>query len=257
VLALRSHLARHTSTDQQASAFLHVKERSYASHRPSFRRPGDDPPGDQTPVKLFYELGYRFFRMPWEAGPREELVELVESGRIAPCRAIDLGCGTGSNAIFMAEQGFDVTGVDFAPAAIEKARQRADTARVNVRFIVDDLTDLREVKGSFDLLVDYGALDDLRPGDRDLYVRNVLPLTHPGSRYLLWCFEWSTRWWERLLLEMALEPGEAERRFGAHFEIERIAGKTRSTGWPPAFAVYLMTRRQVLPQKRTTRARHS
>ena len=51
-------------------------------------------------MKLFYELGYRFFRMPWEMGPREELVKLVKSGRIVPCRVIDLGCGTRSNAIF-------------------------------------------------------------------------------------------------------------------------------------------------------------
>jgi SAM-dependent methyltransferase len=194
-------------------------------------------------MKLFYELGYRFFRMPWEAGPREALVDLVESGRIAPCRAIDLGCGTGSNAIFLAQHGFDVTGIDFAAPAIEKARRRADAAGVSVRFVVDDLTDLRKVTGPFDLLVDYGALDDLRPLDRDLYVRNVLPLARPGSRYLLWCFEWSTRWWERLFFAMALEPGEAERRFGVHFEIERIAGKAGSSGWPRGFAAYLMTRK--------------
>jgi len=194
-------------------------------------------------VKLFYELGYRFLRMPWETGPRDELVGLVERGRLAPCRAIDLGCGTGSNAIFLAQHGFDVTGVDFATVAIRKARRRARAAGVKVQFVIDDLTDLHKVRGTFDLLVDYGALDDLRPGDRDLYVRNLLPLTHPGSQYLLWCFEWSTRWWERLIFEMALEPGEAERRFGAHFEIKRIAGRTRSSGWPKRFAVYLMSRR--------------
>ena len=194
-------------------------------------------------MKLFYELGYRFFRMPWETGPREELVGLVESGRIASCRAIDLGCGTGSNAIFLALHGFDVTGVDFAASAIEKARQRADAAEVAARFVMDDLTNLRQVQGTFDFLVDYGALDDLRPAHRDLYVRNVLPLTHPGSRYLLWCFEWPTRWWERSLLAMALEPGEAEERFGEYFEIERIAGKTGLSGWPRGFAAYLMTRK--------------
>ena len=198
-------------------------------------------------MKLFYELGYRFLRMPWETGPREELVGLVESGRIVPCRAIDLGCGTGSNAVFLAQHGFDVTGVDFAPTAIEKGRRRAAAAEVNVQFVEDDLTNLCQVTGPFDLLIDYGALDDLRPGDRDLYVCNLLPLTRPGSRYLLWCFEWSTRWWERLLLEMALKPGEVERRFGAHFEIERIAKQTRPSGWPPTFAAYLMTRKQILP----------
>ncbi len=200
-------------------------------------------------MKLFYELGYRFLRMPWETGPREELVGLVESGRITPCRAIDLGCGTGSSAIFLAQQGFDVTGVDFAAPAIDKARTRAAAAGVAVTFVMDDLTNLRHVTGAFDFLVDYGALDDLRPKDRDLYVQNVVPLTHPGSRYLLWCFEWPLRWWERLVFRfaffgaMALEPGEAEQRFGEYFEIEQIARKTNLSGWPRGLAAYLMTRK--------------
>lgn len=196
--------------------------------------------------KVVYELGYRYFRMPWEMGPREELVGLVESGRIPPCRAIDLGCGTGSNAIFLAQHGFEVTGVDFAASAIDKARGRAEAAGVAVTFLVDDLTDLRYVTGPFDFLVDYGTLDDLLPKDRDLYVRNVLPLTHQGSRYLLWCFEWPLRWWERFLpFKQALEPGEAERRFGEHFEMERIAGNTTPdfSQWPPGFAAYLMMRK--------------
>lgn len=200
-------------------------------------------------MKLFYEVLYRYFQAPWDIGPREELVALVESGRIASCRAIDLGSGTASNAIFLAQHGFDVTGVDYAAAAIEKARAMAEAAGVQATFIVDDLTNLRHVTGSFDLLVDYGTLDDLLPKDRDRYVRNVLPLAHAGSQFLLYCFEWPLRWWERLLLRVAffgaiaLEPGEAERRFGEHFAIERIAGGIDYSRWPPGFAVYLMRRK--------------
>ena len=63
-------------------------------------------------MKWFYEVMYRHFTAPWEIGPRQELVELVEKGNLTPCRAIDLGCGTGANAIFLAQQGFDTTGVD-------------------------------------------------------------------------------------------------------------------------------------------------
>ena len=90
-------------------------------------------------MKLFYELGYRYFHMPWDGGPRQELVELVESGRISPSRAIDLGCGTGSNAVFLAQRGFDVTGVDYSSAAIEKARERARAAGAPVKFMVHHL----------------------------------------------------------------------------------------------------------------------
>jgi len=200
-------------------------------------------------MKYFYEITYRYFRAPWDVGPREELVTLVNNGRIKPGRAIDLGSGTASNCIFLAQNGFDVTGVDYAVAAIEKGRAMADAAGVKVNFLVDDLTNLRHVNGTFDLLVDYGTLDDLLPKDRDLYVENVLPLSHPGSQFLLFCFEWPLRWWERLLFRiaifgaMALEPGEVENRFGEHFEIERIAGKIDYSSWPPGYGVYLMTRK--------------
>ena len=115
--------------------------------------------------------------------------------------------------------------------------------------MVDDLTQLRSVRGQFDLLVEYGTLDDLGYGQRDRYVKQVLPLAHPGSQFLLWCFEWELLWWERLLTsvlpfgKLALAPGEAQRRFGDRFEIERVAGESNPKGWPRGSAAYLMTRR--------------
>ena len=170
-------------------------------------------------MKLFYEIIYRYFRAPWDSGAREELMSLLESGRIKPCRAIDLGCGTGANAIYLAQQSFDVTGVDYAAGAIEKARARATEAGVQLNFIVDDLTNLRHVSGRFDFLLDYGVLDDLRPHQREPYLRNMLPLTRPGSRYLLWGFEYSMRWWEKFVpfYDVPFSPGEVEQRFGPYF----------------------------------------
>jgi SAM-dependent methyltransferase len=196
-------------------------------------------------AKLFYEIGYRYFHMPWDIGPRTELVELVESGRIKPCRAIDLGSGTASNCIFLAQHGFDVTGVDYVESAVELGKARVKEVGVSVTFVLDDLTNLEHVHGTYDLLVDYGTLDDLTKEDRDLYMQNVLSLTHPGSLFLLYAFEWPVRWWERpFYSSLALELGEAERRFGEFFEIERIAGETSSNllQYPRGYAVYLMTR---------------
>ena len=197
-------------------------------------------------MKWFYELVYGRFRAPWDIGPRKELVELVESGRLKPCRAIDLGSGTASNAVFLAQHGFDVTGVDFAAAAIDLGRKRAAQAGVKVNFVQDDLTNLRHINGTYDLLVDYGTLDDLTTKDRDRYMQNVLPLTHPGSQFVFYCFEWEPRWWERLFgvpNREVLAPGEVEQRFGEYFEIEKIAGKVDYSKWPAGYAVYLMTRR--------------
>ena len=79
-------------------------------------------------ARRLYDLGYRWLRMPWELGPCAELVASVEGGRLRPGRALDLGCGTGANAGFLAQRGFGVTGVDFAPAALATARQRARAA---------------------------------------------------------------------------------------------------------------------------------
>jgi len=189
---------------------------------------------------------YSFVPIPYDIGPRDELVGLVNSGRIRPCRALDLGCGTANNVIFLAQHGFEVTGVDFSPAAIEMGRRRARAAGVNITFIEDDLTKLQHLGSTFDLLVDYGTLDDLGPGQRDLYMQNVLPLTKRGGLFLLYCFEWKTRWWERLLSplgSMAMEPGEAHRRFGDFFDIEQVAGGPTGSSFMPATATYLMKHR--------------
>lgn len=196
-------------------------------------------------MKQFYEITYRYFRAPWDIGAREELVALVEGGRIQPCRTIDLGCGAGANAIYLAQHGFDVTGVDYAEAAIEKARARAREAGVQVDFLVDDLTNLRHASGTFDFLLDYGVLDDLRPRQREPYLRNLLPLTHAGSHYLLWGFEYPRRWWERFVpfYDVPFDPGEIEQRFNPYFDIEKIGGKLDYSKWPPGYAVYLMTRK--------------
>jgi SAM-dependent methyltransferase len=200
-------------------------------------------------VKIFYDAWYRFGTPPWVGPARPELVGLVESGALSPGRALDLGCGTGDNAVFLARHGFDVTAVDFAPAAIAAARAKADQAGVDVKFLVDDLTRLTAVRGRFDLLVDYGTFDDLSAGQRAAYVRQVVPRADEGARFLLWCFEWEPRAWERLAIKvlpfggLALRPGEVRHWFGHAFDIEEIAGETGLPSWPRGWAAYLMTRR--------------
>jgi SAM-dependent methyltransferase len=213
-------------------------------------------------MKWVYELMYRYWQAPYDNGPDQHLVEFVESGRIEPCRAIDLGCGTGRNALFLAQKAFEVTGVDYASSAIEKARQKTKALGLDVEFFVDDLTNLQHVNGPFDFLVDVGVLDVLNPKIRNLYIQNVLSLTHLDSCFFLSCWEWALSRWEQLFLRRLslfgaiLEPGEIEQRFGKYFEIERIfvesnprsglfavlSGKKK----PPGYSVYLMTRNRVL-----------
>ncbi len=120
-------------------------------------------------------------------------------------------------------------GVDFSATAIKRARRRAKAAGVEIEFIVDDLTNLRHVEGTFDFLTDFGALNDLNQRSRDLYMENVLPLTHPGSQYLMFSFN------------RMLSPEEVRRRFEEHFNLEVL--ETRPGELPGTLSLYLMTRR--------------
>jgi SAM-dependent methyltransferase len=199
-------------------------------------------------MKIFYDTWYRFGTPPWVGQARPELVELVESGVLQPGRAIDLGCGEGDNAIFLAQHGFQVTAVDFSPAAIAKAKAKARDAGVEVDFLIDDLTKLAKVSGRFDLLVDYSTFDDLNAKDRAAYIGHVTSLTKPGTKFLLWCFEWELKGWERVVSailpfgNLTLRPGEVERCFASTFEIEQIGGESDLPKWPRGWAAYLLTR---------------
>jgi hypothetical protein len=114
--------------------------------------------------------------------------------------------------------------------------------------LIDDLTRLTGVSGHFDLLVDYGTFDDLSSKDRAAYVDQVAPLAKPGAQFLLWCFEWELRGWERVASailpfgNIALRPGAVERWFGSTFEIKRVAGESGLPKWPRGWAAYLLTR---------------
>jgi len=188
------------------------------------------------PPVWFYDLMYRW-HAPWEMGARAELVALVESGRVtpellAPGRAVDLGCGAGANAVFLAQAGFDVVGIDFSPVALRKARRAALAAGVSqrLRLLRADLTapSLPGVEGPFDLLVDYGTLDDLAPTDRRAMAATIIRLARPGSIFVLYAFHAARADLPRFSLTgpsrlvPVLEPGEEVELFGNAFEIERL-----------------------------------
>jgi SAM-dependent methyltransferase len=167
-----------------------------------------------------YDLLYRG-GAPWEMEkPRPELMQMVESGRLEPCRAIDLDCGTGDNVIYLAQHGFDAVGVDLSPRAIAQARDKARMAGVSPTFVAGDVTDLKEVTGPFDLVLDYGCLGCIigMPA-REKYANTLSRLTRAGSSYILLNFAHNP---DRSfsLVPNVLQPGEVDRLFGEAFEIE-------------------------------------
>ncbi|MBR9691169.1 class I SAM-dependent methyltransferase [Candidatus Woesearchaeota archaeon] len=140
--------------------------------------------------------------------PPAELKELVEIGKIKPCKAIDIGCGEGFYSIYLASKGFDVTGIDFSEKAIEYAKENAKKQGVNVRFIVMDIADLSELKEKFDFVFEWGVLHHIMPPQRQKYVEDVNNLLDDGGKYLSVCFN-----------EQSPEFGKAGEKY-------RIAGTT-------------------------------
>ena len=197
-----------------------------------------------------YDFIYRS-GAPWEVGPRSELVGLVESKRLDPSthpRVVDLGCGTGANVVFLAEHGFEATGVDFSRVALAKAQRLAVEHGVadNVRWFRGDLTRPKAAPAeTFDVFIDYWTLDDLRAAGRERMAALIGRLSRPGSLFLLWCFFGSRSEMPWISFDgpsklvPAIRPGEVEDRFGGRFDIERLPEPPRGS----RSACFLMTRR--------------
>jgi SAM-dependent methyltransferase len=128
--------------------------------------------------------------IPWNnENPPQLLVELLDSGKIQTCNAIDLGCGAGNYVIYLAERGFKATGVDISPAAIEIARENADKKGVICDFIIADVTEgLSEIDQSWDFAYDWGLLHHILPQSRQEYIENVHRILNPRGKYLSLCF---------------------------------------------------------------------
>lgn len=127
---------------------------------------------------------YRSGELPWDTGfPDPMLVAAVEAGEIPRGRALDVGCGTGTNAIWLAQRGFDVLGVDLAPAAIERADAKLP-AGLRCRFAALDFL-AAPPQGRFDFVFDRGCFHVFdEAGDRAKFAERVASLLQPGGVWL-------------------------------------------------------------------------
>lgn len=128
--------------------------------------------------------------IPWNIEtPPDALVGLVESGKVRPSKAVDLGCGAGNYAIYLAGMGFDVTAFDIAESAIRIAKENARKRGVECDFIVADVLDDRdEFNEAFDFAYDWELLHHIYPEDRKRYVKNVHKMLKASGKYLSVCF---------------------------------------------------------------------
>lgn len=124
---------------------------------------------------------------PWDSGlPSKELQLILSESGIGPCRVLEVGCGTGTNAILLAQQGFDVTAVDLAPLAIRQAKTKAKEAGVEIIWVCGDVCALEKPAVPYPLVFDRGCYHCIR---RDVDVSKILQtyerVTTTGSRLIL------------------------------------------------------------------------
>lgn len=136
--------------------------------------------------------------IPWNLGAAPEaLKDLVESKTLLPCKALEIGCGFGHSAIYLAKCGFRVTGIDISETAIKTARNLAAKNQTNCTFRVADilLTKL-ETEQTFDFIFDWSVLHHIFQENRKQYIENVNRLLNPGGTYLSVSFSEKDRTFE-------------------------------------------------------------
>jgi 2-polyprenyl-3-methyl-5-hydroxy-6-metoxy-1,4-benzoquinol methylase len=146
-----------------------------------------------NPERWLFELRYWLGRTPWDTNVTPpEVQAFLEDHR--PGRGLDLGCGTGTNAITLARHGWRVTGIDFSATAIWIARHKTKRAGLEIDFRVQDVTDLSELDGPIDYALDIGCLQAVDPAGREKYAAGLKRLLRPGSHYML--YAWLPRPWK-------------------------------------------------------------
>ncbi len=188
--------------------------------------------------KRSFDRAYRRGVTPWDTGVTPPEVVAFIAACATPGRALDLGCGTGTNALYLARLGWQVVGIDLSELAIEAARAKlAATSLTEVTFLRGDVTDLAAlgVEGPFDFVLDIGCYHGIPVGRRKAYVRGVAERTRPEATLLLFAFKRS----HRGLIHRPTVEDEVRRRFADSFNVVHVEPGTR----PPGAAWFTLRRR--------------
>jgi len=142
----------------------------------------------EQPYRLLYLVGLT----PWDneevPGPLSALADELSG---ASGQALDLGCGTGRDAVYLASRGWTVTAVDGVPRAIERGRRRAQNAGVEVSWVLGDVTRLQSsgIGEGHQLVLDRGCFHGLSEGGRQRYANGVTSAAAPNAQLLLYAFQ--------------------------------------------------------------------
>jgi cyclopropane fatty-acyl-phospholipid synthase-like methyltransferase len=179
--------------------------------------------------RITFEMSYLLGAAPWDSGVSPpELLAFLEVN--PPGRALDIGCGTGTNTLTMAQRGWQVLGIDFSSRAIRAARKKARLAGLSPVFEQADVSRLGGITGPFDMALDIGCFHSLRLTQQSAYARALACLLRPGGAFLLYGFlETEPNPASTLLSEQALAL-----RFGDAFHLEafvRGTDRNRPSAW--------------------------
>jgi SAM-dependent methyltransferase len=180
-----------------------------------------------TLFRIFYRIGFT----PWDGHPiAQNLRDLVEgtgdTSALPTGSVLDIGCGTGDSSIYLAQHGWKVTGVDFVPKALDKARAKAAAADVSIDFVHADVTHLSQagIGADFQLIVDNGCLHGMSDHDRGLYVREISKAAAPSARLSIVAFKPGGP-----VGPSGIDQAEIERRFAPAWALLSAADEPRWT----------------------------
>lgn len=178
--------------------------------------------------------------LPWEAfKPPSRLVRLADSGKIKIGKAIDLGCGLGTNAVYLAQKGFEVTALDASKTALLYASEKAKKAGVKINFIQGFAHKLDFPEKIFSLVFDRGCFHHIPPELRQDYLEGIYRVLADKASYYLECFSSSCAF--DYGYKFSIE--DIEKIFGRKFEIiefEEIKNKDREDGEIALNSVFML-----------------
>jgi SAM-dependent methyltransferase len=181
------------------------------------------------PYRLMYALGIA----PWERRDVPELWRPLFEGTDAmePGRALDIGCGSGRDAVHLAGKGWEVTAVDVVDKALDRARQRAVEEGVEVQWVKGSVGELGRLglKPGYSLVYDFGCIQGLPDAERRGAAAGITELAAPGARLLLLAFKAD----RRLVLPRGMDTDDVLTLLAGDWELERAESAVIADMPPP------------------------
>lgn len=182
-------------------------------------------------------------QLPWEEGqPSAELVALIESGIVEKGPALDICCGSGNNALYLAQEGFTCYGIDISPTAVGYARQKVAAEGLSCEVTTGNAVRLPYADETFTLVFDRGCFHSLSPKDRKPFINGIQRVLRRGGKYLLLCFSSRDHTGGP---PYAFSPEDIRRYFSGQFKIHAIRETPRGAAGAGRFFLSVLMEKPV------------